>query len=216
MGVISYHMEIASSIPPARMFKAFVGDADNLIPKILPQAIQSVEIIQGNGQVGTMKLIAFGEGSQFSSVKHQVDGMDKKKFFYSCSIVEGDALMGVLEKISYEIKIEASPDGGSICKNSTKYRAKGDVGITEDQINYGKEKALGIYHMEIASSIPPARMFKAFVGDADNLIPKILPQAIQNVEIIRGNGRVGTVKLITFGEGKFLSSRIFRNTHKHF
>ena len=62
MGVITYDMEITSSIPPARMFKAFVLDGDNLIPKILPQAIKSVELIEGDGGVGSVKLITFGEG----------------------------------------------------------------------------------------------------------------------------------------------------------
>jgi len=145
MGVIAYDIEITSSIPPAKMFKAFVLDADTLIPKILPQAIKSVEILEGDGGVGTVKLITFGEGSQFKSVKHKVDGLDKEKFTYSYSIIEGDALMGVLESISYEIKIEASPEGGSICKNSSKYYTKGDAQITEEQIKSGKEKASGMF-----------------------------------------------------------------------
>ena len=62
MGVITYQMEVTSSIPPAKMFKAFVLDADNLIPKILPQAIKSVEVLEGDGGPGTIKLIHFGKG----------------------------------------------------------------------------------------------------------------------------------------------------------
>ncbi|KAA8518140.1 hypothetical protein F0562_015614 [Nyssa sinensis] len=145
MGVITYDMEITSPIPPTKMFKVFVLDFDNLIPKILPQAIKSVEIIHGDGGAGTIKLITFGEGSQFKSVKHQVDRIDKDNFTYSYSIIEGDALMGILESISYEIKIEASPDGGSICKNSSKYHTKGDAQITEEQIKGGKDKAAGMF-----------------------------------------------------------------------
>lgn len=59
---ITYDMEIPSSIPAPRMFKAFVLDGDNLIPKVLPQAIKSVEILEGDGGVGTVKLTTFGEG----------------------------------------------------------------------------------------------------------------------------------------------------------
>jgi len=145
MGVLSYDMEITTSIAPAKMFKAFVLDADNLIPKILPQAIKSVEVIEGNGEPGSVKVITFGEGSQFKSVKHRVDGIDKENFTYSYSIIEGDALMGILESISYETKIVASPDGGSICKSSSKYYTKGDAQITEEQIKGGKEKASGMF-----------------------------------------------------------------------
>ncbi|CAA2997240.1 major allergen Pru ar 1-like [Olea europaea subsp. europaea] len=61
MGVITYDHEITSSIPPSKMFKAFIVDADNLIPKVLPQAIKNVEILEGYGGVGTVKLITFGE-----------------------------------------------------------------------------------------------------------------------------------------------------------
>ncbi|KAK6254436.1 Bet v I/Major latex protein - like 10 [Theobroma cacao] len=55
MGVFTYEMEVATVIPPARMFQAFVLDSDNLIPKILPQAIKSVETLEGDGGAGTVK-----------------------------------------------------------------------------------------------------------------------------------------------------------------
>uniref|UniRef100_A0A5B6YZ61 Putative major allergen Pru ar 1 n=1 Tax=Davidia involucrata TaxID=16924 RepID=A0A5B6YZ61_DAVIN len=138
MGVTTCDTELTSSIPPAKMFKAFVLDA-------LPHAIKSTEILEGDGGPGTIKLITFGEGSQFKSVKHRVDGIDKENFTYSYSIIEGDALMGMLESINYEIKIVASPDGGSICKTSSKYHTKGDAKITEEHIKSGKEKASGMF-----------------------------------------------------------------------
>ena len=62
MGVFTYEAETTTVIPPARLFKAFVLDADNLIPKIAPQAIKSAEIIEGNGGPGTIKKVNFGEG----------------------------------------------------------------------------------------------------------------------------------------------------------
>nr|CAN75490.1 hypothetical protein VITISV_017149 [Vitis vinifera] len=145
MGVFTYENEVTSSIPPAKMFKAAILDSDNLIPKARPQAIKSVEIIQGEGGPGTIKKIHFGEGSQFKSVTHRVDGIDKENFTYSYSIIEGDALMGILESISYEVKLVASPDGGSICKNISKYHTKDDAVIDEEQIKAGKEKASGMF-----------------------------------------------------------------------
>ena len=74
MGVFTYENEISSTIPPARLFKAFVLDADNLIPKLAPHAIKSAEIIEGNGGPGTIKKITFGEGNLllFSSPTHHL------------------------------------------------------------------------------------------------------------------------------------------------
>ncbi|KAL5542659.1 hypothetical protein UlMin_010369 [Ulmus minor] len=147
MGVFIYESEFTSTIPPARLFKAFVLDADNLIPKIAPQAIKSAEIIEGNGGPGTIKKITFGEGSQFNYVKHQVEGIDNDNFTYNYSLIEGDALSEKIEKISYETKLVASADGGSIIKNTSKYHTVGDVDIKEEHVKEGKEKASGLFKL---------------------------------------------------------------------
>ncbi|KAL0456916.1 UNVERIFIED_CONTAM: Major allergen Pru ar 1 [Sesamum latifolium] len=120
MGAITYDIEIPSSIPAAKMFKAVVLDADTLIPKIMPQAIKNVEILEGDGGVGT-------------------------NLTHSYTIVEGDALAGVLESITYHVKIVPTEDGGCICKNRSIYHTKGDVEINEEKIKEGKEKALAMF-----------------------------------------------------------------------
>ncbi|KAJ0034188.1 hypothetical protein Pint_24430 [Pistacia integerrima] len=135
MGVFTYEMEVTTKIPPAKMFKAFVLDGDKLIPKTVPEAIKNVALIEGDG----------GPGSQFNYVKHKVEALDKENFSYSYSVIEGDALMKSLEKITYEIKIASSPDGGSICKSNSKYFTVGDFEIKEEQIKGGKEKASGLF-----------------------------------------------------------------------
>ncbi|KAG2726987.1 hypothetical protein I3760_01G138900 [Carya illinoinensis] len=145
MGVFTYETESTSVIPPAKLFKAFILDADNLIPKVVPQAIQASEIIEGNGGPGTIKKITFGEGSQFKYVKHKIDEVDHTNFTYGYSIIEGDALSNIIEKISYEIKIVASPDGGSILKSTSHYHTIGDHEIKEEQVKAGKEKAAGLF-----------------------------------------------------------------------
>ncbi|GLU08441.1 hypothetical protein SLE2022_253540 [Rubroshorea leprosula] len=145
MGVFTYESEIITSIPPAKMFKAFFLDGDKFIPKVVPQAIKSVEIIEGSGGPGTIKKVTFGEGSQLNYVKHKVEALDEENFVYSYSVIEGDALMNRLEKITYDVKLEASPDGGSICKSTSKYYTLGDIVINEEEIKAGKEKASGLF-----------------------------------------------------------------------
>ncbi|KAH0993011.1 hypothetical protein GBA52_004494 [Prunus armeniaca] len=145
MGVFTYETEFTSVVPPARLFKALVLDADNLVPKIAPQAIKSAEIVEGDGGVGTIKKTSFGEGSEYSYVKHQVDALDKDNFVYNYSLIEGDALSDKIEKISYEIKLVASADGGSIIKNTSSYHTKGDVEIKEEHVKAGKEKAHALF-----------------------------------------------------------------------
>lgn len=78
-------------------------------------------------------------------MKQRVDAVDKENFTYSYSIIEGDALMGLFESVSYHIKIVPTPDGGSICKNRSIYHTKGDAQVTEEEIKAGKEKASGMF-----------------------------------------------------------------------
>jgi hypothetical protein len=61
MAVITLSDEFTSRVPPGKMFKALILDADNLLPKLMPQAIRSVETVEGNGGPGTIKKITFAE-----------------------------------------------------------------------------------------------------------------------------------------------------------
>ncbi|XP_057475491.1 major allergen Pru ar 1-like [Actinidia eriantha] len=142
MGVID--MEILSSISADKMFKALVLDDDTIIPKALPNVITSVQTLEGDGGVGTIKLTTFGEGSVHKSVKHRIDAIDKENFTYSYSIKEGGAL-NVFESISYHVKIVATPDGGCICKIRSIYQPKCDAQVSEEEIKAGKERGSEIF-----------------------------------------------------------------------
>ncbi|KAK5840693.1 hypothetical protein PVK06_009596 [Gossypium arboreum] len=137
MGVFTYESEIVTAIPPAKMFKACILDGDTLIPQILPEAFKSVEYIEGNGGAGSIKKVTFGEGSQFKYMKQKVEAVDKDKFVYIYSVIEGDALMDKLEKITYETKLETSPNGGSVCKTTCKYYTIGEFELKEQREGTG-------------------------------------------------------------------------------
>lgn len=62
MGLVSFAQEIESPIAPGRLFKALILDYHNLFTKLKPQSIISMDIIQGDGGVGTIKQINFTQG----------------------------------------------------------------------------------------------------------------------------------------------------------
>jgi len=145
MGIITYTDEYTSPIPPARLFKALVIDGHILIPKLLPQAVKSIEIIQGDGGAGSIRQVTFAEGSQFSTVKNRIDELNEKTYSYKYTVIEGDALTDKLELIVHEVQFEATAERGSKNKMTTKYHTKGDIVIKEEEIKAGKEKVLGMY-----------------------------------------------------------------------
>lgn len=84
-------------------------------------------------------------GSQVKCIKNRIDELDLENFSYKYSLIEGDGLLNKLDKITYDVKFEPTPDGGSKNKMSSTYYTKGDMVLTEDEIKEGKEKALGMY-----------------------------------------------------------------------
>ncbi|XP_049385869.1 major strawberry allergen Fra a 1-2-like [Solanum stenotomum] len=101
MAVTTFTEEKTSPLPPKRIFKASIVDSHNLIPKLMPQAIKSIEV-QGDG------------GGNFKSIKYRVDELNEEAYIYKYTLIEGDGLVDNLEKITYDVKFEQSADGGSI------------------------------------------------------------------------------------------------------
>jgi hypothetical protein len=62
MGVFTFEQETISTVAPAKLYKAVVHDADDIIVKAVAQ-IKSVEIVEGNGGPGTIKKLNFVEGN---------------------------------------------------------------------------------------------------------------------------------------------------------
>ncbi|KAH8499678.1 hypothetical protein H0E87_015056 [Populus deltoides] len=153
MGVFTYESEASTVIPPARLFKALFVDAAEVMPKALPQAIKSIVTLEGDGGPGTIKQTYFWRWSELCvlvdssgslSFKERTDAIDKDNLSYAYTVFEGDALANTYEKIFNESKIEASPDGGSVCKTSTTYYTVGNVDAKADEIKGWTRKANGI------------------------------------------------------------------------
>ncbi|KAK9066992.1 hypothetical protein SSX86_014316 [Deinandra increscens subsp. villosa] len=155
MSTVTLEVEVPSQFPADRVFKVF-SDFDTIAPKVLPQVFKSIEIVQGNGDVGTIKTLTFGDAVPFTSAKFKVDGLDVSNNSYSYSFVEGDILMGILDSISYHVKVVPS-DGGSVFKQTVKYNCKGDEKPAEEFLKKEKElyentykalEAYGVAHPE--------------------------------------------------------------------
>lgn len=84
-------------------------------------------------------------GSHLKCIKYRIDELNEGTLTYNYTLIEGDALVEKLEKITYEIKFEQAPDGGSISKVTSKYYTVGDFKLDEDEIKAGKERVLAMY-----------------------------------------------------------------------
>ncbi|OWM71180.1 hypothetical protein CDL15_Pgr011307 [Punica granatum] len=145
MGVTSFTQEFPCPISPALMFRALIVESSALIPRLLPQLIKSVELVEGDGGAGSIEQVNFTEASHFKYLKHRIDELDRENFLCRYAMIEGDALGDKLDSIDYEVKFEAATGGGSICKTTSKYNTKAEFQVDEEEIKAGKEKAFAIY-----------------------------------------------------------------------
>ena len=76
---------------------------------------------------------------------HKIDAIDEANFVYNYSVIWGDGLPDAAEKISFESKLAAGPDGGSIAKLTVHFHLKGDAKPTEAELKEGKEKGDGLF-----------------------------------------------------------------------
>lgn len=69
---------------------------------------------------------------------------------------------------------------------------------------------MGVFNFEdeTTSIVAPATLYKALVTDADTLTPKVI-DAIKSIDIVEGNGGAGTIKKLTFVEGRYKYMCIF-------
>ncbi|KAG5011088.1 Stress-induced protein SAM22 [Glycine soja] len=144
MGVFTFEDEINSPVAPATLYKALVTDADNVIPKAL-DSFKSVENVEGNGGPGTIKKITFVEDGETKFVLHKIESIDEANLGYSYSVVGGAALPDTAEKITFDSKLVAGPNGGSAGKLTVKYETKGDAEPNQDELKTGKAKADALF-----------------------------------------------------------------------
>ncbi|KAF9672166.1 hypothetical protein SADUNF_Sadunf11G0012400 [Salix dunnii] len=187
MGVITLENEFPVAVAPAKLFKAYCLDTDTLLPKILPEHIKSSEIVEGNGGPGTIRKITFTEGKELSYAKQKIEAIDEENLTYSFSLIEANVWKDAVEK------------------HPANQQNLSPFSISCDLLKFQVIMGVITLENEFAVAVAPAKVFRAYCLEIDTLLPKILPEHIKSCEIIEGNGGPGTIRKITFVEGKELS-----------
>ncbi|XP_056168014.1 major strawberry allergen Fra a 1-3-like isoform X4 [Syzygium oleosum] len=126
------------------MFKALVLDSHNVLPKIVPSGIRSVEFIEGDGGVGSIKKTNFGESSHIKYTKHKIDALDAGSFYCKYTMMESDIKFDKIDCIVEEVKFVAA-GSGCVCKMTSEYHVKEGCELKEEDIKKGKDRAMGLF-----------------------------------------------------------------------
>ncbi|GER30558.1 sal m 1 allergen [Striga asiatica] len=147
MAVIKISQSFKTKVSPNRMFKALILDSHNLAPQLMFSSIKSIEFIHGKGEPGTIKQLNFTQDSPFNYAKHRIDAIDEHNCTCKYTFIEGDALMDKLDQITYQVKFEPYGYGGCVCRITSEYYTKDNVEIKEEDIEHGKDRAIGMYEV---------------------------------------------------------------------
>ncbi|GER50184.1 major pollen allergen Aln g 1 [Striga asiatica] len=140
---ISQHLE--TMVSPSRLFKILITESQEVLPKF-KNLIKSVEIVQGHEiAAGCVVKTTFPDGAPFKFMTHRIDAIDNENYMCNYTLIDGDVLGEKVEKVCYEIKLEASANGGCKIKLDIEYHSKGDAEITNKETEMGTEQALRLY-----------------------------------------------------------------------
>ncbi|CAA6669126.1 unnamed protein product [Spirodela intermedia] len=130
----SFTQEIESPIAPARLWKAGILDADVLLPKLLPEVIASVDIIEGDGGVGTIKQCNFTPAVPDQKfVKDRTDVLDGENFVFKYTVVDGGFLGSRISSYSFEFSFTVS-GAGSKGKLTLSYETADETPLSEEEV----------------------------------------------------------------------------------
>ncbi|OVA12925.1 Bet v I domain [Macleaya cordata] len=144
-GCICFDEELPCPVAPHRMFHALFEDAHNLMPKIMPHAVKSVDFVSGEGGPGSVQKVNFADGGPVKYVKNRLDSKNKDNLEIKYTVIECDAFGDKVDYITNEVKFEAAPGGGCICKSKSTYHPKAGAVLNEEEIKAGKESSQGVY-----------------------------------------------------------------------
>ncbi|WOL15816.1 hypothetical protein Cni_G24597 [Canna indica] len=193
----SFSFELTASVSCERLWKAFVCDDVNLLPKILPEYITGSEC-RGDGGVGSIKIYKFNTAAapQYDVIKNQIEVLDHSSHVTKWKIVEGGFIGTKLKSECIEIKFEAAGAGSCVAKFNVEYETIGDAPLAEEVMEKIKKGNCGAIkkveaHLIANPAVPQYDVIKNQIEVLDH------SSHVTKYKIVEG-GFIGT-KLIEVG-----------------
>lgn len=84
-------------------------------------------------------------GGDYKQVKLRIDALDNENFTSKYTMYEGDGILAIAEKWVYDVKFEASGNGGCTYKFALEVYVKDGEELKEEYIKDAEEKGSGLY-----------------------------------------------------------------------
>ncbi|PKA62229.1 Pathogenesis-related protein 1 [Apostasia shenzhenica] len=142
----SFTRDYLSPVAPSRIWKAGIFDSQNLLPKLLPDLIASVDILEGDGGAGTIKQYNAAEDvKEFRFIKERTDILDNENRIMKETVINGGFIGSLVKSYGFSFDLKEDSNGGTAGKVTVFYEALGDTPLTTEE----EEKVIGPTHFMI-------------------------------------------------------------------
>ncbi|CAL5069723.1 unnamed protein product [Urochloa decumbens] len=112
--------EFETGLTAADVWEAYGGLlVGNLIPKLLPEVFSKVELVEGDGGVGTILLVTFPPGSE--TMEEKFIKVDNENYIKEALVTEGGFLYHGFQKYLVRIEIIGKGEKTSIIRSTIEY-----------------------------------------------------------------------------------------------
>ncbi|KAG8066054.1 hypothetical protein GUJ93_ZPchr0004g38190 [Zizania palustris] len=145
--------EFETGLPAAEVWEVYGGlRIGYLAPQLVPQVFSKVELVEGDGGVGTVLHVIFSPGTPGSeSLKEKFTKIDNEKYIKETEVIEGGFLDHGFQKYSIRIEIIEKTDSSSVIRSTIDYEVDDEsksgyastsvlATIAEAATNYIKEQ----------------------------------------------------------------------------
>ncbi|KAJ1272553.1 hypothetical protein BS78_06G211100 [Paspalum vaginatum] len=116
--------EYETGLPAADVWKVYGGLlAGQLVPQLLPELFSKVEVVEGDGGVGTVLLVSFPPGTSGSSEtsKEKFTKIDNENYIKESLIIEGGFLDHGFKRYLVRFEIIRKEEKSSIIRSTIEY-----------------------------------------------------------------------------------------------
>ncbi|TVU15942.1 hypothetical protein EJB05_39486 [Eragrostis curvula] len=120
--------ELETGLPAADVWEVYGGIlVGELIPQLLPEVFSKVELVEGDGGVGTVLLVTFPPGTPGSETfKEEFIKVDNQNYIKEVIVTEGAFLDRGFQKYLVRIEIIGKEDKTSVIRSTIEYEVNAE------------------------------------------------------------------------------------------
>ncbi|KAL5554061.1 hypothetical protein UlMin_041462 [Ulmus minor] len=125
-GQLSHELEVKASASDVWAVYSSLK-LSKLIEENLPQLVQKVDVLEGDGSVGTIICIKFVPGLGFGEAKEKFTKVDHENRVKATEVVEGGHLALGFSSLKYEVQILDKGNDTCVIKSVVEYEANDEA-----------------------------------------------------------------------------------------